>query len=162
RGARTHAFLRSRGARGGSRRTPEARLRGRGVRRPPRRRGRDPRARGPHRPRVARRRDAALGRGPRGPPPRGRLRGHDEAERGRAVDGDPRGASRVRVLSVLTYYAPHWTGLTAHAVRLAEGLAARGHEVTVLTTRHAPELAPREVVHGVDVVRLPTIGRFSR
>ncbi|HKC23959.1 MAG TPA: glycosyltransferase family 4 protein, partial [Thermoanaerobaculia bacterium] len=68
----------------------------------------------------------------------------------------------MKILSILTYYAPHWTGLTAHAVRLAEGLAARGHEVTVLTTRHAPELPRREVLHGVRVVRLATAGRFSR
>ncbi|HEV8269257.1 MAG TPA: glycosyltransferase family 4 protein [Thermoanaerobaculia bacterium] len=68
----------------------------------------------------------------------------------------------MRVLEVLTYYAPHWTGLTTHAVRVAEGLAARGHEVTVLTTRHTPDLAREELVRGVRVVRLTPIGRFSR
>ena len=29
----------------------------------------------------------------------------------------------MRILMVLTYYHPHWTGLTAYAKRLAEGLA---------------------------------------
>ena len=47
----------------------------------------------------------------------------------------------MKILTVLTYYHPHWTGLTANAKRIAEGLAARGHDVTVLTTRHAEELA---------------------
>lgn len=68
----------------------------------------------------------------------------------------------MRILTVLTFYEPHWTGLTAIAKRVAEGLAARGHEVTVLTTQHLPELPRREVLNGVNVVRLPPIGRFSR
>lgn len=68
----------------------------------------------------------------------------------------------MKILTVLTYYYPHWTGLTAHAVRVAEGLAARGHDVTVLTTRHSPELARSEPVNGVRVIRLKPIARFSR
>ncbi len=67
-----------------------------------------------------------------------------------------------RVLTIITYYWPHWTGLTAHAVRVAEGLAARNMAVTVLTTRHAPELARAEIVNGVHVVRLRPLMRVSR
>jgi len=68
----------------------------------------------------------------------------------------------IRVLTVLTFYHPHWTGLTAHATRIAEGLASRGHGVTVLTTRHSPELPPREAIRGVDVIRLRPVARLSR
>jgi glycosyltransferase involved in cell wall biosynthesis len=68
----------------------------------------------------------------------------------------------VRILSTLTFYHPHWTGLTVVARRIAEGMAARGHEVTVLTSRHEPGLAPRELLNGVTVVRVPTLGRLSR
>jgi len=68
----------------------------------------------------------------------------------------------VKILTVLTYYYPHWTGLTAHAVRVAEGLAGLGHEVTVLTARHAPDLPRDEVINGVRVVRLQPVARFSR
>jgi glycosyltransferase involved in cell wall biosynthesis len=68
----------------------------------------------------------------------------------------------MRILSVLTYYDPHWTGLTAYAQRLAEGLVRRGHEVTVLASRHARELAPTERRNGVRVVRLPVAARLSR
>jgi glycosyltransferase involved in cell wall biosynthesis len=68
----------------------------------------------------------------------------------------------IRVLTILTYYHPHWTGLTAHAVRVAEGLVARGMGVTVLTTRHSPDLASRELLNGVQVVRLWPLMRFSR
>jgi glycosyltransferase involved in cell wall biosynthesis/ubiquinone/menaquinone biosynthesis C-methylase UbiE len=68
----------------------------------------------------------------------------------------------MKILAVLTFYHPHWTGLTAHAVRLAEQLAERGHQVTVLTTRHDPTLSPDEMVNGVRVVRLSAVLRFSR
>lgn len=68
----------------------------------------------------------------------------------------------MKVLMILTYYAPHWTGLTAHAIRAAEGLAARGHRVTILTTRHDSQLARREWLNGVRVIRLWPIARLSR
>jgi glycosyltransferase involved in cell wall biosynthesis/SAM-dependent methyltransferase len=68
----------------------------------------------------------------------------------------------MRILVVLTYYHPHWTGLTAYAKRLAEGLAARGHTVTVLTSQHTSELPREEMIGGVRVVRLPISGRLSR
>ena len=68
----------------------------------------------------------------------------------------------MKVLSTLTYYYPHWTGLTAVARYIAEGLAARGHQVTVLTSRFRRDLPPTEVVNGVRVIRIPTITRVSR
>jgi glycosyltransferase involved in cell wall biosynthesis len=68
----------------------------------------------------------------------------------------------VRILTVLTYYLPHWTGLTAYARLLAEGLARRGHEVTVLTSRYGKELPKEEVHKGVRIVRLEPLLRLSR
>jgi len=68
----------------------------------------------------------------------------------------------VRILTVLTYYLPHWTGLTAYARLLAEGLARRGHEVTVLTARYGKELPKEEVHKGVRIVRLEPLMRLSR
>ena len=68
----------------------------------------------------------------------------------------------VKILTTLNFYHPHWTGLTVYAQRIAEGLARRGHEVTVLTSQHSPELARDEVLNGVCVVRLPVAGRLSR
>jgi glycosyltransferase involved in cell wall biosynthesis len=68
----------------------------------------------------------------------------------------------VRILSTLTFYHPHWTGLTVVARRLAEGLVARGHSVTVLTSQHEPDLPRREDLHGVMVERVPVFGRLSR
>ena len=42
----------------------------------------------------------------------------------------------MRILSVLTYYRPHTSGLTIYAERLAKALVKRGHQVTVLTSRY--------------------------
>ncbi len=68
----------------------------------------------------------------------------------------------MKILVTLTFYHPHWTGLTAYAKRIAEGLVARGHTVTVLTSQHTSDLALEEWVHGVRVVRLPFVARVSR
>jgi glycosyltransferase involved in cell wall biosynthesis len=68
----------------------------------------------------------------------------------------------MKILVFLTYYHPHWTGLTAYAKRLAEGMAARGHTVTVVAARHAPELPLKDSLNGVSIVRLSPLGRLSR
>jgi glycosyltransferase involved in cell wall biosynthesis len=68
----------------------------------------------------------------------------------------------MRILTALTYYHPHWTGLTFFAKQIAEGLAARGHDVTVITSRFDRQLPPDDVIGGVRVIRVPTIGRLSR
>jgi glycosyltransferase involved in cell wall biosynthesis/ubiquinone/menaquinone biosynthesis C-methylase UbiE len=68
----------------------------------------------------------------------------------------------MKILVTLTFYHPHWTGLTAYAKRIAEGLVARGHTVTVLTSQYSPELPLDEDVNGVRVVRLPFVARVSR
>jgi glycosyltransferase involved in cell wall biosynthesis len=68
----------------------------------------------------------------------------------------------MKIVMFLTYYYPHWTGLTAYAKRLAEGLASRGHAVTVVASRHEPSLAGEESINGVRVRRLPVRLRASR
>lgn len=68
----------------------------------------------------------------------------------------------MNILVTLTYYYPHWTGLTAYAKRLAEGLAQRGHQITVLTSQFESHLARDEMYNGVRILRLPTLARMSR
>lgn len=68
----------------------------------------------------------------------------------------------MRILTVLTYYRPHTSGLTIYAERLAEAFAARGHEVTVLTSHFNPESAPDEIVNGVHIIRAPVAFRISK
>jgi glycosyltransferase involved in cell wall biosynthesis len=75
---------------------------------------------------------------------------------------DRGGPLSMKILVALTYYYPHWTGLTAYAQRLAEGLAARGHQVTVITSHFRPDLALEEEHKGVRILRAPSLFRLSR
>jgi glycosyltransferase involved in cell wall biosynthesis len=59
----------------------------------------------------------------------------------------------MRILIALTYYRPHYSGLTIYTERVARALAERGHQVTVLTSRFDENLAPREDCNGVEVIR---------
>jgi len=68
----------------------------------------------------------------------------------------------MRVLIALTYYRPHYSGLTIYAERLARALAGRGHQVTVLTSRYDKSLPDRERFDGVKVVRLEVGMRVSK
>lgn len=68
----------------------------------------------------------------------------------------------MRVLFALTYYRPHVSGLTIYVQRLAQALAASGHEATVLTSRYSPSLPREETRDGVRVVRVPVAARVSK
>ena len=59
----------------------------------------------------------------------------------------------MKILIAITYYAPNISGLTIYAKRLAEGLVKKGHQVTVLTSRHKTSLPKREIINGVEVKR---------
>lgn len=64
---------------------------------------------------------------------------------------------KLKILIALLYYFPHRTGLTIHVQRVAEELARRGHDVTVLTARYHVSLPRDETIHnGVRIVRLWT------
>jgi glycosyltransferase involved in cell wall biosynthesis len=68
----------------------------------------------------------------------------------------------VKILQVLTYYRPHTSGLTIFTERLATALAARGHEVTVMTSQFDPTTPRDSVADGVRVVRIPVLLRISK
>ncbi len=68
----------------------------------------------------------------------------------------------MRVLIALTYYRPHYSGLTIYVERLARALAAQGNQVTILTSRYAPSLPAQEKLDGVEVLRLPVAMRISK
>lgn len=68
----------------------------------------------------------------------------------------------MRVLIGLTYYRPHYSGLTIYTERLARTLAARGHQVTVLTSRFNPDLPTTEVKDGVRIWRPAVLTRLSK
>jgi glycosyltransferase involved in cell wall biosynthesis len=68
----------------------------------------------------------------------------------------------MRILTVLTYYRPHTSGLTIYTERLAKALAARGHEVTIFTSQYLKELPREEQQDGVRIVRSPVLLRVSK
>ncbi|MFC2063730.1 glycosyltransferase family 4 protein [Chloroflexota bacterium] len=68
----------------------------------------------------------------------------------------------MKILTVLTYYRPHTSGLTIYAERLARAFVKRGHDVTVLTTQYDKSLPLKEVMDGVNIVRLPVLLRVSK
>ena len=68
----------------------------------------------------------------------------------------------MRILTVLTYYRPHTSGLTIYAERLAQAFVRRGHQVTVMTTQYDPLLPREEMMDGVRVIRVPVALRISK
>ena len=68
----------------------------------------------------------------------------------------------MRILIALTYYRPHVSGLTIYVERLATGLAARGHRVTILTSRYDARLPREETSGGVRIIRIPVALRVSK
>jgi glycosyltransferase involved in cell wall biosynthesis len=68
----------------------------------------------------------------------------------------------MKILTVLTYYRPHTSGLTIYAERLAQAFAKRGHEVTVMTTQYDKSLPREETMDGVKVIRVPVAFRLSK
>jgi glycosyltransferase involved in cell wall biosynthesis len=68
----------------------------------------------------------------------------------------------MRILTTLTYYVPHISGLTIYARRLIRRLVEAGHEVTVLTSHYDRGLPSREMIDGATVVRSPVLMRVSK
>lgn len=68
----------------------------------------------------------------------------------------------MHILIALTYYRPHYSGLTIHAEREARALVERGHRVTVLTSRFNEDLPPNEMCDGVEVIRPRVWLRLSK
>lgn len=68
----------------------------------------------------------------------------------------------MKILTVLTYYRPHTSGLTIYAERLARAFARRGHEVTVMTTQYDKFLPREETLGSVKIVRIPVALRISK
>lgn len=68
----------------------------------------------------------------------------------------------MRILISSTYFYPYSSGLSVYALRLAEGLAERGHEVVVLTSQFKDELDRLEVFGKFKIVRMPVMARLSK
>ncbi|TLZ75470.1 MAG: glycosyltransferase family 4 protein [Methanobacteriota archaeon] len=60
----------------------------------------------------------------------------------------------MRIAQISPWFYPHLGGVESHVHVLSAALAARGHDVTVVTTRHDPSLAEEESMDGFRVVRV--------
>ena len=65
----------------------------------------------------------------------------------------------MKIVVHCVYFPPEVGGLESHVHYLCRGLAARGHEVAVVTSLSQPGLARREVVDGIRVYRTPLPAR---
>ncbi|MFH1126402.1 MAG: glycosyltransferase family 4 protein [Candidatus Altiarchaeota archaeon] len=68
---------------------------------------------------------------------------------------------QTKILLVVSYYHPYNSGVTEYVKRLAEGLVSKGHDVTILTSRHT-NIPSEEVIGGVRVKRLPVLFKMSK
>jgi len=68
----------------------------------------------------------------------------------------------MRILHSLTYFWPHYSGMTVYADRLTRALVERGHQVTILTSRYDRSLPRTEVRDGVHVRRVDVGARVSK
>lgn len=68
----------------------------------------------------------------------------------------------MKILVALTYYRPWVSGLTIYVERLSRSLAARGHDVTILTSQFERGLPKEEKLDGVRIIRVPVAFRVSK
>ena len=77
--------------------------------------------------------------------------------------GHTENSRKLKVLITLLYYYPHPTGLTYYVQMFAEEMVRRGHQVTVLASRHDKELPKDPETHnGVRIERVWAPVRLSR
>ncbi len=65
----------------------------------------------------------------------------------------------MKIVVHCVYFPPEVGGLESHVHYLCRGLAARGHEVIVVTSLSKPGLASHEVMDGIDIYRTPLPAR---
>lgn len=67
---------------------------------------------------------------------------------------------KLRVLLVLEYYYPNIGGVETLFKALAEDLVKKGVKVTVLTNKFRRDLPSKEVLEGVEIIRVPFFNRY--
>lgn len=61
----------------------------------------------------------------------------------------------MKILMLSHYFHPHLGGVEKHLAKLSQELIKNGHEITILTSQHQPDLPLQKTMSGVKVVRLP-------
>lgn len=68
----------------------------------------------------------------------------------------------MKLLFTISLYYPYISGLTVSPARIAENLIKRGYIIRLLTTLHQNGLKEREIINGVEIVRVPYLFRISK
>lgn len=68
----------------------------------------------------------------------------------------------MKIVIGLYYYYPYISGLSVYTRKLAESLAAQGHDVTIVTSRYDKNLDVKEYVNGVTIRRIPVAFRLDK
>lgn len=69
----------------------------------------------------------------------------------------------MKILQILYYAEPYVSGLTIYAGHLARAFTARGHEMTILASKHEASLPADEITaEGYRVIRLPVAAHLDR
>ncbi|MBI5356000.1 glycosyltransferase family 4 protein [Candidatus Collierbacteria bacterium] len=63
----------------------------------------------------------------------------------------------MKILTTISYYRPHVSGLTICVQRLIEGLSKKDFQFTVLTSRHRKNLLISETENNVKIIRSPVL-----
>jgi len=66
----------------------------------------------------------------------------------------------MNILFILEHYYPYIGGVERMFCNLAEKLAEEGHQVRVITTRFKKELPKKEIINGVEIIRINLRNRF--
>jgi len=61
----------------------------------------------------------------------------------------------MKIIFLSKYYYPHIGGVEKHAREVAELLAKKGHQITIMTLQHDPILTVNQKKSGVKILRLP-------
>jgi len=66
----------------------------------------------------------------------------------------------MKILFVLEHYHPYIGGVEKLFSELCQNLVSEGNQVRVITTRFRKDLPQREMINGVEIVRLPVANRY--
>jgi glycosyltransferase involved in cell wall biosynthesis len=68
----------------------------------------------------------------------------------------------MKILISTPYFLPNISGITYYVDKLAKGLSAKKHQISILTTQHKKELKKYERIGKIDIVRLKPIIRIGK
>lgn len=71
-------------------------------------------------------------------------------------------ARKKNIVIVCHYYLPHTGGIEIVVKNQAEGLAARGHKVTIITSKITRNDKPDSTVNGVRILRVPALNVLEK